>query len=166
MISLLRIFSATHPARSRRFRSASILCGVVLSASLGGAAQADTSSVADTVMSDVATQIGTLMTSMSLGCGGGNAGVPPVSWPTLQQHGYNAGTALTNARISLAKGQPTVAMQQITSAETELTALVNGAHNSCSGGGSGEDPPGMNRYLTILAVSDAKLDVVKLFLAP
>jgi hypothetical protein len=126
-------------------------------APLANVAFADTNSAADSVVADAISQIQGLMVSISQGCSGGPHGVPPTNWTDLQPHGN------TNARLALAKGQSSSALQQIGSAEGELDALVNGVHNGCSGG-HGEDPTSYANNLAIRATVEGKLDVVKLFL--
>jgi Patatin-like phospholipase len=92
-------------------------------------------------------QIQTLMASASSGCSGGPHGVPPEpGWPGLQAHGNNAVNALNEAKLSLARRQIPETAQQINSAQSELDALVNGLHKSCSGGSSGEDPTSYGDY--------------------
>ena len=59
--------------------------------------------------------------------------------------------ALNEAKLSLAKRQTSEAAQQINSAQAELDALVNGLHNSCSGGPHGEDPTSFGNYLAVRA---------------
>jgi hypothetical protein len=145
--------------------AASILCGVFFLAPLAiSPARADTNSAADSVLADAISQTQGLMVSLSQGCSGGPHGVPPTSWTDLQPHGNNAVNALIAGRIALAKGQTAVVVQQITAAEAELDALVNGVHNGCSGGPHGEDPTNYGAYLAIRATVNGKLDVVKLFL--
>jgi hypothetical protein len=97
-------------------------------------------------------QIQTLMASASSGCSGGPHGVPPEpGWPGLQAHGNNAVNALNEAKLSLAKRQTSEAAQQINSAQAELNALVDGLHNSCSGGPHGEDPTSFGNFLAVRA---------------
>lgn len=97
-------------------------------------------------------QIQTLMASASSGCSGGPHGVPPEpGWPGLQARGNNAVNALNEAKLSLAKRETSTAAQQINSAQTELDALVNGLHKSCSGGSSGQDPTSYGDYLAVRA---------------
>ena len=64
----------------------------------------------------------------------------------------------------LQKGQTSDAVQQINSAEGELDALVNGAHNNCSGGPHGVDPVSYGAYQSTRDILKARLDVVNLFL--
>jgi hypothetical protein len=164
----IQTFDTTHSnrlmARWLPSRTASIICGVLFLTPLADVAFADTNSAADSVMADAITQTQGLMVSLSQGCSGGPHGVPPTSWTDLQPHGNNAANALITGRLALAKGQTAVAVQQITAAEAELDALVNGVHNGCSGGPHGEDPTGYSAYLAIRATVNGKLDVVKLFL--
>jgi hypothetical protein len=69
--------------------------------------------------------------------------------------------ALNEAKLALARGQTWDAVQQISSAEGEFDALVNGLHNSCSGGASGEDPPGYNAFTSSRASVKRGLDELK-----
>jgi predicted acylesterase/phospholipase RssA len=97
-------------------------------------------------------QIQTLMASASSGCSGGPHGVPPEpGWPGLQAHGNSAVNALNEAKLSLTNRQTSEAAQQINSAQAELDALINGLHNSCSGGSHGEDPTSYGGYLAVRA---------------
>jgi|SRR5580700_6520859 hypothetical protein len=164
MFSFFSTHSKGLAARPLPSRTASIICGALFLTPLANVAFADANSAADSVLADSISQIQNLMVSMSLGCSGGPHGVPPVNWTALQSHGNNAVNALTAARLALAKGQTSVAVQQITFGEGELDTLVNGVHNNCSGGPSGEDPPGYAGYQTVRATTDGKLEVVKLFL--
>jgi hypothetical protein len=107
------------------------------------------------------TQTQNLIVSMSEGCSGGPHGVPPVNWGALQAHGNKAVNALNDAKLATTRGQTSVALQEISFAEGELDALVNGVHNACSGGANGEDPPGYNRYTSERASVKGKLDVLK-----
>jgi len=83
----------------------------------------------------------------------------------LQQHGNLSVNALNAAILALVKKQKSNAVQQINTAEIELDALVNGAHNSCSGGSGGEDPVYYSRYQSIRDTVKAKLEVVKALLS-
>jgi hypothetical protein len=97
------------------------------------------------VLSGAISQIQTLMASMSQGFPGGAHGVPPVNWTGLQSHGNKAVNALNEAKLALARGQTWNAVQQISSAEGEFDALVNGLHNSCSGAPPGRIPLAITR---------------------
>lgn len=101
---------------------------------------------------------------MSEGCSGGAHGVPPVSWAQLQPHANSAVNALDAAVSALSQDQKPDALQQISIAEGELDALLNGVHGNCSGGAHGEDPVGMSGYLKIKASVQGRLDTVKIFL--
>jgi hypothetical protein len=101
-----------------------------------------------------------MMVSMSQGCSGGAHGVPPVNWGSLQAHGNSAVNALNAIKLALANDQTADAKRHVDSARDELDALVNGAHNSCSGGRSGEDPVYYGSYQTVRAAVRAKLDVI------
>ncbi len=116
------------------------------------------------VLSGAISQIQNLMVSLSQGCSGGPHGVPPVNWTNLQPHGNAAVNALATAKVALAQGQTAIVLQQINSAQGELVALVSGAHNNCSGGGHGEDPPGFNGYTAERDRLKETLDVLKLSL--
>jgi hypothetical protein len=96
------------------------------------------------VLSAAILQIQTLMGWMSNACSGGAHGVPPVNWTALQAHGNKALNALNEAKLALARGQTIGAVQQISSAQGELDALVNDLRKSCPGGVSGVDPNGYN----------------------
>jgi hypothetical protein len=101
------------------------------------------------------------MPSISNGCSGGPHGVPPTAWVNLQPHGNNAVNALNEAKVALAKGQTSNALQQINSAQGELDALVDGLHQSCSGGAHGEDPTSYPAYLLIRTTVKGSLDELK-----
>ncbi|HXW69825.1 MAG TPA: patatin-like phospholipase family protein [Methylocella sp.] len=111
------------------------------------------------VLSAAILQTQTLMLSMNAGCSGGAHGMPPVNWNNLQPHGNSAVNALNEAKLALAKGQTSDAVQQISSAQGELEALVNGAHNNCSGGGV--DPVSYGNYQSIRDRVKASLDELK-----
>jgi len=118
----------------------------------------------DTVLSDAISQTQNMIVAVSHGCSGGPNGVPPVNWGALQVHGNTAVNAFSAARTALATGQTPVAVQQINSGLSELDALVNGLHMTCSGGAHGEDPVNYGGLKEIKATVKAKLDVVKLIL--
>jgi hypothetical protein len=114
------------------------------------------------VLSSAILQTQAILASASNGCSGGPSGVPPEpGWPNLQPHGNNAVNALNDAKLLLAKGQTSDAVQRINSAQGELDALVNGLHKSCSGGSSGEDPVGYSSYLRIRDAVKQSLDNLK-----
>jgi hypothetical protein len=156
--------SKTLMTRSLRFGTAAMIGGALFLAPLGNVAAQDANSAAQTVLSNATSQIQNMVISMSQGCSGGAHGVPPVSWGALQPHGNSAVNALTAARLALSQGQTANAVQQINIAESELDTLLNGVHNSCSGGAHGEDPVGMSGYLAIKASVQGRLDTVKIFL--
>ena len=165
MISFCRTLSNRLVARALPSRTASILCGVLFLAPLANiACAADTNTVIETVLGDAITQTQNLVLSMSQGCSGGANGVPPVSWGNLQPHGNSAVNALNDLRRALAKGQTANAVQLINSAAGELDALVNGAHDSCSGGSHGQDPVNYTAHQMTRITVKAKLDVLKLLL--
>jgi hypothetical protein len=103
--------------------------------------------VIDQILGEAIPQLQNIMVSMSRGCSGGSNGMPPVSWGSLQTHGYSAANAFSAARTSLATGQASNAVQQINSGLSELDVLVNGLHENCSGGSHGEDPVGYGAYV-------------------
>jgi hypothetical protein len=115
----------------------------------------------ENVLNNAISQTQDLMVSMSQGCSGGPNGVLPVNWTQLQAHGNSAVNALNAVRIALAKGQTSNLVQQINSAQGELDALVNGAHDNCSGGAHGVDPVYYGRYQAVRAAVRAKLDAVR-----
>ena len=90
--------------------------------------------------------------------------MPPVNWAQLQPHGNSAVNALNELRRDLARGQTANAVQLINSAAGELDALVNGAHENCSGGPHGVDPVNYGGYQLTRATVKAKLDVLKILL--
>lgn len=101
------------------------------------------------------------MVSMSAGCSGGRSGVPPVNWGSLQASGNSAVNAFNAAKLAVAKGEPSIAVQQISSGVGALDGLVNGARNNCSGGASGVDPVSYGNYLALRDTIKAKLEVVR-----
>jgi hypothetical protein len=148
-------------ARSPQFRTASILCGFLFLSPLANVAfAADIKVAIENVLNDAISQTQNMMVSMSQGCSGGAHGVPPVNWGSLQTHGNSAVNALNAIKLALANDQTADAVRQVEFAGNELDALVNGAHNNCSGGRSGEDPVYYSRYQTVRAAVRAKLDVV------
>jgi hypothetical protein len=162
MTSFCRTRSKRHVARSLRFRTTSILCGVLFLIPLANVAlAADTSAVADTVLSEAISRTQNLMVSMSAGCSGGRSGVPPVNWGGLQASGNSAVNAFNAAKLALAKGETSNALQQISSGVSALDGLVNGAHNNCSGGASGVDPVSYGNYLALRDTIKAKLEVLR-----
>jgi hypothetical protein len=118
----------------------------------------------DQVLGDTIYQIENLMASASSGCAGGEHGVPPTNWSSLQSRGNAALIALSAAKTAWASGQTPNAVQQINSAQGELDALVNGLSMSCSGGAHGSDPFSYSAYVATRASVKGKLDVVKLLL--
>src|SRR5262249_8338392 len=146
--------------RSLRSRAAGMIGGLLF-LTLATLAFADPNSVAQALLSQATSQIQNMIISMSMGCSGGASAVPPVNCANLQPHGNAAVNALTAAKVALAKGETANALQQINSAKSELDALVNGVHNNCSGGASGEDPVGFGGYLATRAVVQGRLDDVK-----
>jgi len=133
-----------------RFRTASILGGVLFLAPLANvAAAADPKVVVGMILRDAIPGLQNTIVSMSQGCSGGPSGVPPVNWGALQVHGNTALTAFSDARTALATDQTpvAVAVQQINSGLNELDLLVNGLHMNCSGGAHGEDPVYYGRYV-------------------
>jgi WD40 repeat protein len=113
------------------------------------------------VLSGAISQIQTLTASMSQSCSGGARGVAPVGWTVLQSHGNNAVNALNEAKLALARGQNSDAVQYINSAQGELDALVNGLHNNCPGGASGVDPIGYSAFTSARAAVKGSLDELK-----
>jgi hypothetical protein len=102
----------------------------------------------DTLLSATIPELQNTMVSVSAGCsGGGPHGLPPPNWGALQVHGNTAANAFSAARTALATGQTSVAVQLINSGLSELDALVNGLHQSCSGGAHGVDPVYYGRYV-------------------
>jgi hypothetical protein len=148
-------------ARSLRSGTAAMI-GVLFLTSLGNVAAQDANSGAQTVLIQATSQIQNMVISMSQGCSGGARGVPPVNWAQLQPRGNSAVNALAAARVALSQGQRTDALQQITIAQRELDALLNGVHGNCSGGAHGEDPVGMSGYLATRDVVRRRLDEVKI----
>ncbi|MEY9419455.1 hypothetical protein ABIF69_005897 [Bradyrhizobium japonicum] len=124
-------------------------------------AQAASDAAQAQVLSGAISQIQALMASMSQSCPGGARGVAPVSWTVLQSHGNNAVNALNEAKVALARNQNSDAVQYINSAQGELDALVNGLHNSCSGGASGVDPIGYSAFTSTRAAVKGSLDELK-----
>jgi hypothetical protein len=114
---------------------------------------ADAKVTANQILEKAIPTIHQQMTSMSQGCSGGSNGVPPVSWGALQGHGNTAIDAFSNARIELTKeiasgsDQTDPAKQQINSGLGEYDAMINGLHNSCSGGCCGTDPVSYGAYV-------------------
>jgi hypothetical protein len=113
------------------------------------------------VLSARTSQIQALVGSISNGCSGGPHGVPPTSWGGLQSHGNNAVNELNEAKLALANGQTSDAVQKINSAQVALDALVNGLHQSCSGAAHGEDPTSYGNYLAIRDTIKGSLDELK-----
>jgi hypothetical protein len=152
-------------ARSLQSRTASILCGLFLLTPLANVAfAADPIVVADQILSQSIPQLQDIVVSMSQGCSGGANGVPPVSWGALQPHGNAAVNAFSAARISLATKKNSDAVQQINSGMSELDTLVNGLHDSCSGGAHGVDPVYYGRYVSFRDRLKERLDTVIQFL--
>ncbi len=148
-------------ARSLRLVITYVLCELLFLAPLDKVAfAADTRVAIDDVLNDAISRTNNMVISMSQGCSGGAHGVPPVNWGSLQTYGNSAVKALNAARLALTEGETATAVQQITSAEGGLDALVNGIHNNCSGGCCGVDPVGFGGYLATRAAIKAKLDVV------
>jgi hypothetical protein len=87
--------------------------------------------------------------------------VPPVNLTVLQSYGANAVNALNDAQLALAKGQTSGAVQQITYAESEFDALVNGLHSACAGGPHGVDPGGYTAFTSTIATLKGNLDELK-----
>lgn len=162
MTSFCRTRSRRPAARSLRSRTTSTFCGVLFLIPLANVAlAADTNAVADTVLTDAISRTQNLMSSISAGCSGGRSGVPPLNWGGLQASGYSAVNAFNAARLALAKGETSGALQQIGSGVSALDGLVNGAHNNCSGGASGVDPVSYGSYLALRDTIKAKLEVVR-----
>ncbi|MET3159985.1 WD40 repeat domain-containing protein [Bradyrhizobium diazoefficiens] len=113
------------------------------------------------VVTGAISQIQRLVSSMSRSCPGGASGVPPVSWTVLQSYGDNALSALNDAKLALARGQNSYAVERINSAQAQLDALVNGLHNNCSGGASGVDPAGYSAFTSTKAAVKGSLDGLK-----
>jgi hypothetical protein len=159
------MFRSSKNLVARSLRTISILGGVFVVTSLANVASADTNSATDAVLNKAVSQIQDMMASMSKGCPGGPGGEPTVNWTTLQLRGNSAVNALNASKVAMAKGEPSHAVQHINSAEAELDALVNGAHDNCSGGAHGVDPLYYARYQSIRDSVKATLDVLKLFLS-
>jgi hypothetical protein len=141
-------YSKNAVARSLRSRTASIICGVLFLTPVANVASAaDPKTVVDRILGEAIPAIQSQMVSMSQGCSGGSNGVPPLNWGSLQVHGNTAVNAFSAARTALATGQTSVAVQLINSGLSELDALVNGLHQSCSGGAHGVDPVYYGRYV-------------------
>jgi predicted acylesterase/phospholipase RssA len=113
------------------------------------------------ILAGAISQVQNLMLSMSQGCSGGAHGVPPLNWTNLQARGNQAVNALNNAKLALVTGETSVAVQQMNFAEGELDALVNGVHNNCSGGASGEDPSGFKSYILQRAAVKGNLNALQ-----
>jgi hypothetical protein len=145
-------------------RTVTMVGALLFLAPIDNVAFADANSVALKKLGAATSQVQSMIGSMSMGCSGGSNGVPPVNWSSLQSHGNLAVNAITAARLALTEGQKATALQQITSAEGELDALVNGVHNNCSGGCCGEDPVGFGGYLATRAVVKQEMEDVKDFL--
>jgi hypothetical protein len=139
--------------RSLRPRTASsTLCGFLFLTALANVAvAADTKIAIENVLNDAISQTQNMIVSMSQGCSGGASGVPPFNWGSLQKHGYSAVDALNAIKLALATNETVDAIQQLDAAGRELDALVNGVHNNCSGGASGEDPVYYGRYQAVRA---------------
>ncbi|MGY3690551.1 putative acylesterase/phospholipase RssA/type II secretory pathway pseudopilin PulG [Bradyrhizobium sp. USDA 3240] len=116
------------------------------------------------LISGAISQIQNVVASMSRGCPGGAYGMPPANWGNLQSHGNKAVAALNAAQLAMAKAQPSEALQQINTAKSELDALVDGAQQSCSGGGHGQDPVAYSGYLSTRTTVKGNLDELKRFL--
>jgi hypothetical protein len=157
-------YSKNAAARSLRSRTASIICGLLSLVPLADVAFADANAVAMKKLDDATSRLQNMVISMSMGCGGGPHGVPPVNWGNLQPHGNAAVNSLTAAHVSLAQSKTADALQQISAAEPELDALVNGIHNNCSGGCCGIDPTYFASYLATRDVVKQELGDVRDFL--
>lgn len=113
------------------------------------------------VLSAAMLQIQKLLGPYGNACSGGAHGVPPANWTALQAYGNRALNALNEAKLALAKGQTSSAVQQISSAQGDLDALVNGLRKSCAGGDSGQDPIGYNEVASSSALLKKSLDELK-----
>lgn len=134
--------------RLLQFRTASILCGVIILTPLANVASAaDPKAVLDTILGTAIPVLQDTMASISQGCSGGAHGVPPVPWNRLRPHGDSAVNAFSAARTALATSQIPVAVQQINSGLSELDQLIDGLHDNCSGGAHGVDPVYYGRYV-------------------
>lgn len=155
-------------ARSLRSGAASILGGVLFLTSLANVTlAADVKTVIDKNLGEATTLTQNLVLSLSQGCSGGPNGGAPVNWGNLQPHANAAQNALNELRRALAANpNPPNALQLINTASSELNALVDGAHESCSGGPNGRDPVSYNNYLTNRTTVQAKLAVLKDLLGP
>jgi hypothetical protein len=153
--------------RSLQSRTASFLLGGLFLMPLANVTfAADEKKVIDKYLNDAITLTQNLVVSASEGCSGGSHGVPPVSWGNLQPHANAAQNALNGLRQDLTGGQTGNAAQKIDTAETELTTLINGLHDSCSGGAHGVDPIGYAGYVLTVATVKKNLDFIKDLLAP
>jgi predicted acylesterase/phospholipase RssA len=112
------------------------------------------------ILTDAMSQTQNLMESISQGCPGGAHGVPPVNWASLQQPGNMALNALNEARLALVRNYTMRAKEQIIFAQGQLEALVNGVHNDCSGGASGQDPVAYKAYTASIAELKERLDLL------
>jgi hypothetical protein len=106
-------------------------------------------------------QIQTLMESIGLSCSGGARGVPPFNWTSLQYQGSKAVSSLDEAKLDLAKNQTSDAVQQISFAQGELDALVDGLHYSCPGGARGLDPVSYSAFMSTRVTVKQSLDELK-----
>jgi predicted acylesterase/phospholipase RssA len=124
-------------------------------------AQSERTAAQGQILSGAISQIEGLMASLSSGCPGGPSGQPPTNWGALQNFGNGALRALNEARLALAGGQTSVAMQRIDSANADLVYLVDGARQSCAGGAIGANPPSWSAYNSIGRAVRSNLDGLK-----
>lgn len=139
--------------------------GIVFMAPLASVAiAADPKTVVDQLLNEEINALQNQMIEMSSGCSGKGSGVPPVSWGALQVHGYAAVNAFSSARTALATDKTPVAVQQINAGLGALDSLVNGLHDNCSGGSSGEDPPSYGKYVASRDKLKTELKIAMRFL--
>jgi hypothetical protein len=152
-------------SRSLQSRTASIVCGILLWAPFANVAFAvEAKVILDQILGEAIPQLQNVMASMGQGCSGGSNGVPPVGWGEKQKSGNLAVNAFSAARTALATGQTSDAVQQINTGVSQLDALINGLHNSCSGGASGVDPVSYSNYVRFRDVLKERLETAKRFL--
>ncbi|MET4257377.1 hypothetical protein ABIC09_002313 [Bradyrhizobium sp. S3.12.5] len=134
-------------ARSLRSRTASVIFGVFFLTPVANVAfAADAKDIIKQILDEATPQLQSTMASMSQGCHNGQ-GVPPLNWAGRQQPGNAAVKALSDARVALAECRIADGKQQIDYGLGQWDNLIASLHQSCSGGGGGDDPTYYGNYV-------------------
>jgi hypothetical protein len=122
-------------------------------------------SAVDRLLTRATDQIQKMVNLATNNCSGGRNGENPVSYNAYKAAADSAVKALTDLRVTLAKGQTQQAGPQLDSVLGLLEKMIAIVHNNCSGGAGGVDVLNFGEILNTKQYLKGSLEAIKAVLA-